>query len=103
MPAARLCMAWRVQAPLTSAVRAPSTASTVIFFAGLIIAIILHEVSHGVVAKLSRWTRPRRKAGPAHPEPHPRTSTRFGSIVIPVPRWRLTHLPVIGWAQTGAG
>jgi Zn-dependent protease len=69
---------------------------TVIFFAGLIVAIILHEVSHGVVANF--LGDPTAKAAgrlTLNPIPH---IDPFGSIVIPV-LGALTHLPVIGWAK----
>jgi Zn-dependent protease len=69
---------------------------TVIFFAGLIVAIILHEVSHGVVANfLGDPTAKEAGRLTLNPIPH---IDPFGSIVIPV-LGALTHLPVIGWAK----
>jgi Zn-dependent protease len=69
---------------------------TVIFFAGLIIAIILHEISHGVVANLL-GDPTAKEAGRLTLNPIPHIDP-FGSIVIPV-LGALTHLPVIGWAK----
>jgi Zn-dependent protease len=69
---------------------------TVIFFAGLVVAIILHEISHGVVAN---WfgddTAKRAGRLTLNPVPH---IDPFGSILIPI-LGALTHLPVIGWAK----
>ncbi len=69
---------------------------TVIFLAGLIVAIILHEVSHGVVANLL-GDPTAKDAGRLTLNPVPHIDP-FGSIVIPV-LGALTHLPVIGWAK----
>jgi Zn-dependent protease len=69
---------------------------TVIFLGGLIVAIILHEISHGVVAFLLGDDTAKRAGrltlNPvAHVDP-------FGSIVLPV-LGALAHVPVIGWAK----
>jgi Zn-dependent protease len=69
---------------------------TVIFLCGLIVAIILHEISHGVVAFLlgddTAKQAGRLTLNPvAHVDP-------FGSIVLPA-LGALAHVPVIGWAK----
>jgi Zn-dependent protease len=69
---------------------------TVIFLCGLIVAIILHEISHGVVAFVlgddTAKQAGRLTLNPvAHVDP-------FGSIVLPV-LGALAHVPVIGWAK----
>ena len=69
---------------------------TVIFFAGLIVAIILHEISHGVVA-FFLGDNTAKDAGRLTLNPIPHIDP-FGSIVLPV-LGALTHLPVIGWAK----
>jgi Zn-dependent protease len=69
---------------------------TVIFFAALIVAIILHEISHGVVANLFGDDTAKR-AGRLTLNPVPHVDP-FGSILIPI-LGALTHLPVIGWAK----
>jgi Zn-dependent protease len=69
---------------------------TVIFFAGLVVAIILHEISHGVVANLFGDDTAKR-AGRLTLNPVPHVDP-FGSILIPI-LGALTHLPVIGWAK----
>ncbi len=69
---------------------------TVIFFGGLIVAIILHEISHGVVAYFL-GDNTAKDAGRLTLNPIPHIDP-FGSIVIPV-LGALTHLPVIGWAK----
>ena len=69
---------------------------TVIFFAGLVVAIILHEISHGVVAfALGDDTAKRAGRLTLNPVPH---VDPFGSIFLPVVG-ALTHVPVIGWAK----
>jgi Zn-dependent protease len=69
---------------------------TVIFLCGLIVAIILHEISHGVVAFFlgddTAKQAGRLTLNPvAHVDP-------FGSIVLPA-LGALAHVPVIGWAK----
>jgi Zn-dependent protease len=69
---------------------------TVVFFAALIVAIILHEISHGVVAySLGDDTAKRAGRLTLNPIPH---VDPFGSIFLPV-IGALTHVPVIGWAK----
>ena len=69
---------------------------TVIILGALIFAIILHEISHGVVASLLGDDTARR-AGRLTLNPIPHVDP-FGSIVLPV-LGALTHVPVIGWAK----
>jgi Zn-dependent protease len=69
---------------------------TVIFFSGLIAAIILHEISHGLVAfVLGDDTAKQAGRLTLNPVPH---LDPFGSIFLPV-LGALTHLPVVGWAK----
>jgi Zn-dependent protease len=69
---------------------------TVIFFSGLIAAIILHEISHGLVAfVLGDDTAKQAGRLTLNPVPH---IDPFGSILLPV-LGALTHLPVVGWAK----
>jgi Zn-dependent protease len=69
---------------------------TVIILAGLIVAIILHEISHGVVANaLGDDTAKRAGRLTLNPLPH---VDPFGSVVLPV-IGALAHVPVIGWAK----
>jgi Zn-dependent protease len=69
---------------------------TVILLGALIVAIILHEISHGVVANLLGDDTAKR-AGRLTLNPIPHVDP-FGSIVLPV-LGALTHVPVIGWAK----
>jgi len=69
---------------------------TVIILGALIFAIILHEISHGVVANLLGDDTAKR-AGRLTLNPIPHVDP-FGSIVLPV-LGALTHVPVIGWAK----
>jgi Zn-dependent protease len=70
--------------------------ATVIFFASLIVAIILHEISHGVVANaLGDDTAKRAGRLTLNPIPH---IDPFGSIILPA-LGALTGVPVIGWAK----
>ncbi len=69
---------------------------TVTFFAALIFAIILHEISHGVVANLLGDDTAKR-AGRLTLNPIPHIDP-FGSIVLPA-LGALTGVPVIGWAK----
>jgi Zn-dependent protease len=69
---------------------------TVIFLCALVVAIILHEISHGVVANLLGDDTAKR-AGRLTLNPIPHVDP-FGSIVLPV-LGALTHVPVIGWAK----
>jgi Zn-dependent protease len=69
---------------------------TIIFFTCLVAAIILHEISHGVVA-LWFGDDTARRAGRLTLNPIPHLDP-VGSIVIPA-LGALTGLPVIGWAK----
>jgi Zn-dependent protease len=69
---------------------------TVVYFVALIVAIILHEISHGVVA-YGFGDETAKRAGRLTLNPIPHVDP-FGSIVLPV-FGALTHLPVIGWAK----
>jgi Zn-dependent protease len=69
---------------------------TVVYLIALIVAIILHEISHGVVANfLGDDTAKRAGRLTLNPIPH---VDPFGSIVLPA-LGALAHLPVIGWAK----
>jgi len=69
---------------------------TVVFFVALIVAVILHEISHGVVAySLGDDTAKRAGRLTLNPIPH---VDPFGSIFLPV-LGAITHVPVIGWAK----
>jgi Zn-dependent protease len=69
---------------------------TVVFFVALIVAIILHEISHGVVAySLGDDTAKRAGRLTLNPIPH---VDPFGSIFLPV-LGAIAHIPVIGWAK----
>jgi Zn-dependent protease len=70
--------------------------TTVIFFVALIVAIILHEISHGVVANVFGDDTAKR-AGRLTLNPIPHVDP-LGSIILPV-LGALTHVPVIGWAK----
>jgi Zn-dependent protease len=67
-----------------------------IFFGCLVAAIILHELSHGVVA-LWFGDDTAKRAGRLTLNPIPHLDL-FGSILIPA-MGALTGLPVIGWAK----
>jgi Zn-dependent protease len=67
-----------------------------IFFGCLVAAIILHELSHGVVA-LWFGDDTAKRAGRLTLNPVPHLDL-FGSILIPA-MGALTGLPVIGWAK----
>jgi Zn-dependent protease len=69
---------------------------TVVFFTALIAAIILHEISHGVVA-FAFGDDTAKRAGRLTLNPIPHVDP-FGSIFLPV-LGALTHVPVIGWAK----
>ena len=70
--------------------------STVIYFFALVVAIILHEISHGVVA-LFLGDDTARRAGRLTLNPVPHIDP-FGSIILPA-MGALTGIPVIGWAK----
>ena len=69
---------------------------TVIYFFALVAAIILHEISHGVVA-LWFGDDTARRAGRLTLNPIPHIDP-FGSIILPA-MGALSGIPVIGWAK----
>jgi Zn-dependent protease len=70
--------------------------ATVIYFLALVAAIILHEISHGVVA-LFFGDDTARRAGRLTLNPLPHIDP-FGSIILPA-MGALAGVPVIGWAK----
>jgi Zn-dependent protease len=69
---------------------------TLIFFVALVASIILHEISHGVVA-LWFGDDTAKRAGRLTLNPVPHIDP-FGSIILPA-LGALAHVPVIGWAK----
>ena len=70
--------------------------TTVIFFVGLVAAVILHEVSHGFVAlRLGDDTAKRAGRLTLNPLPH---IDPFGSLILPA-LGALSGAPVLGWAK----
>src|SRR5436305_1816577 len=69
---------------------------TVIYFGALFLAIILHEIAHGVVALWFGYDTARR-AGRLTLNPVPHIDP-FGSIILPA-MGALAGVPVIGWAK----
>jgi Zn-dependent protease len=69
---------------------------TVIYFLCLIVAVILHEISHGVVA-LWFGDRTAKEAGRLTLNPIPHIDP-FGSIVLPA-MGAITGIPVLAWAK----
>jgi Zn-dependent protease len=69
---------------------------TVIWFGCLVVAVILHEISHGVAA-LSFGDRTAKEAGRLTLNPIPHIDP-FGSIVLPA-LGAITGLPVLAWAK----
>jgi len=69
---------------------------TVISFVALVVAIILHEIAHGVVA-LWFGDDTARRAGRLTLNPIPHVDP-FGSIIVPA-LGALSGAPVIGWAK----
>src|ERR1700756_656037 len=69
---------------------------TVIYFGVLVVAIILHEIAHGVVA-LWFGDDTAKRAGRLTLNPVPHIDP-FGSIILPA-LGALAHVPVIGWAK----
>jgi Zn-dependent protease len=67
-----------------------------VFFGCLVVAVILHEISHGVVAS---WfgDDTARRAGRLTLNPIPHIDP-FGSLILPA-MGALTGLPVLGWAK----
>jgi Zn-dependent protease len=69
---------------------------TVIFFVSLVVAVILHEISHGVVA-LWFGDHTARDAGRLTLNPIPHIDP-FGSIVLPA-MGAIIGIPVLAWAK----
>jgi Zn-dependent protease len=69
---------------------------TLIFFCSIVVAVILHEISHGVVA-LWFGDRTAKEAGRLTLNPVPHIDP-FGSIVLPA-LGALAGLPVLAWAK----
>jgi Zn-dependent protease len=69
---------------------------SVIFFIALIVAVILHEISHGVVAN-SFGDDTAKRAGRLTLNPIPHVDP-FGSIVLPV-LGAIARVPVVAWAK----
>jgi Zn-dependent protease len=74
----------------------PPLRESLILFGCLVVAIILHEISHGVAA-LAFGDDTAKRAGRLTLNPIPHIDP-FGSIVLPA-LGALTGLPVIGWAK----
>ena len=70
--------------------------ATIVFFVALVASIILHEISHGVVA-LWFGDDTAKRAGRLTLNPIPHIDP-FGSIILPA-LGALAHVPVIGWAK----
>ncbi len=69
---------------------------TIVFFVALVASIIVHEISHGVVA-LWFGDDTAKRAGRLTLNPIPHIDP-FGSIILPA-LGALAHAPVIGWAK----
>jgi Zn-dependent protease len=69
---------------------------TLIFFGSLVVAVILHEISHGLVA-LWFGDRTAKDAGRLTLNPVPHIDP-FGSIVLPA-LGAISGLPVLAWAK----
>ena len=69
---------------------------TIVLFVALLASIILHEISHGVVA-LWFGDDTAKRAGRLTLNPIPHIDP-FGSIILPA-LGALAHVPVIGWAK----
>ena len=69
---------------------------TIIYFVALVVSIILHEISHGVVA-LWFGDDTARRAGRLTLNPIPHIDP-FGSLILPA-LGALANIPVIGWAK----
>jgi Zn-dependent protease len=69
---------------------------TLIFFGCLVVAVILHEISHGVVA-LWFGDRTAKEAGRLTLNPVPHIDP-FGSIVLPA-LGALAGIPILAWAK----
>ncbi len=75
---------------------APVDRVSVIFFVGLVVAVILHELSHGVVA-LWFGDDTAKKAGRLTLNPVPHIDP-FGSLILPA-LGALSGAPILGWAK----
>ena len=73
-----------------------SVQQKVIYFTGLVVAVILHEISHGVVA-LWFGDETAKKAGRLTLNPIPHLDP-FGSVILPA-FGALSGIPVIAWAK----
>jgi Zn-dependent protease len=71
-------------------------AQTFIFFGCLVVAVILHEISHGVVA-LWFGDRTAKEAGRITLNPIPHIDP-FGSLILPA-MGAIVGLPVLAWAK----
>jgi Zn-dependent protease len=69
---------------------------TVIYFGCLVVAVILHEISHGVVA-LWFGDRTAKEAGRLTLNPIPHIDP-FGSIILPA-MGAITGIPILAWAK----
>ena len=69
---------------------------TIVYFVALVASIILHEISHGVVA-LWFGDDTAKRAGRLTLNPIPHIDP-FGSIILPA-LGAIAHVPVIGWAK----
>lgn len=70
--------------------------ASIIFYGCLVVAVILHEMSHGVVA-LVYGDDTAKRAGRLTLNPIPHIDP-VGSVLLPIMAV-LAHLPVIGWAK----
>jgi Zn-dependent protease len=70
--------------------------TSIIYFSCLVVAVILHEISHGVVA-LWFGDDPAKQAGRLTLNPLPHLDP-FGSIILPA-FGAITGIPVIAWAK----
>ena len=71
-------------------------AQTLIYFGCLVVAVILHEISHGVVA-LWFGDHTAKEAGRLTLNPIPHIDP-FGSIILPA-MGALTGIPILAWAK----
>ena len=69
---------------------------TIVYFVALVASIILHEISHGVVA-LWFGDDTAKRAGRLTLNPIPHIDP-FGSLILPA-LGAFAHVPVIGWAK----
>jgi Zn-dependent protease len=69
---------------------------TVIYFGCIVVAVILHEISHGIVA-LWFGDRTAKEAGRLTLNPIPHIDP-FGSIILPA-MGAITGIPILAWAK----